>query len=206
MKHSMFLVLLLAACREQVDQPPVVQQDPEQEELKPKRTQTIKVPDFMLQEARRGRLQKKDLDGKVWIAVTLFTHCPGICPPITQAMAGIQGEFEDEPDFRLVSISVDPARDTPEVLRQFAAAYGAQKDRWYFVRHPDRKEIGKFVEKGLRLAWNAEEPLAHSPHIVLVDRTGTIRGYYEGTDPDRIDALKKELRVVLAEKTEESER
>jgi protein SCO1/2 len=201
MKPIVLFLLFLVACREPVDRPPVIVEDPAAKGLKPQRTQEIKVPEFVMQEARRGALRSSDLDGKVWIAATMFTHCPGICPPITQAMAGLQGEFKDQSDFRLVSITVDPARDTPEVLTQFAAGYGAKQDRWFFVRNQDRKALGKFVEKGLRLAWNAEEPLAHPPHIVLVDRDGTIRGYFDGTDPARVDALKKEMRAVFAEKS-----
>jgi len=153
-----------------------------------------------LQEARSGSLTQKDMEGKVWVGATIFTHCPGICPVLTQAMVELQDEFENDADFRLLSVTVDPARDTAEVLQRFAGGYGAEKGRWYFVRHPQRAEIGKFVKTVLRLQYNDVEPLAHPPYISLIDRDGTIRGMWDGTVPAEVEKLKKAIRETLDQK------
>jgi len=164
---------------------------------KPEATHPKQIADFALQAARVGALSKKDLEGKVWIGSTLFTHCPTICPMLTMSMAEMQEAFRDEADFRLVSVTVDPARDTSEVLQKFAGGYGAEKGRWYFVRHPQREEIGKFVKTVLYLPYNDPDPLAHSKHISLIDRDGTVRGMWDGTDPAEVKKLRAAIREVL---------
>ena len=160
-------------------------------------THPKKIADFNLQEARQGALARKDVEGKVWVGVTLFTHCPTICPTLSMAMADLQREFKDEPDFRLLSVTVDPARDTPEVLQRFAGGYGAEKGRWYFVRHPQREEIRKFVKTVLFLPYNDPDPLAHSSYISLIDRDGTLRGMWDGTDRAEVKKLDAAIRELL---------
>jgi len=164
---------------------------------KPIASRPKKIADFTMQEARQGALTNKDVAGKVWIGATLFTHCPGICPTITTAMAELQDAFKDDADFRLVSVTVDPARDTPEILQKFAGGYGAEKGRWFFVRHPDRDAVGTFVKTVLYLPYNDVEPLEHPPHISLIDRDGTLRGMWDGTVPDEVEKLKTAIRELL---------
>jgi cytochrome oxidase Cu insertion factor (SCO1/SenC/PrrC family) len=164
---------------------------------KPIASQPKRIAAFTMQEARQGALSNKDLAGRVWIGATLFTHCPTICPTITMAMAELQEQFKDDEDFRLVSVTVDPARDTPEVLQKFAGGYGAEKGRWFFVRHPQREEIGKFVKTTLFLPYNDMEPLEHSRHISLIDRDGTVRGMWDGTDRAEVEKLAAAIRALL---------
>lgn len=183
-------LLLLVACGEPADKPAT----------KPPQGARIVVPDFSFQEANRGAISKKDLLGKVWVAATVFTHCPTHCPAMTQEMYDLQKEFAGEEDFRLFTLSVDPARDTVEVLKKYAHANYANPDRWYFARHPDRPVLRKFVVEGLRIAWDDEEPLNHSYRMVLIDRTGAVRGWYKRTEPEQMRQLRTMIRELLAEK------
>ena len=96
------------------------------------------------------------------------------------------------PEIPLVSISVDPKRDTPPVLAEYALRYAAQPGRWFFLTGPE-EEIRRVAQQGFRLgvaeAGSSEEPVIHSIRFVLVDREGMIRGYYDSTEPAQFERL-----------------
>src|SRR5438552_384205 len=75
-----------------------------------------------------------DLQGKVWIAACFFTCCTESCPQLSGALARLQGELANEPDVRLVSLTVDPTTDTPQKLSQYAETYQAMPDCWLCLR------------------------------------------------------------------------
>lgn len=148
---------------------------------------------------RAGRpLSDKDLKGKVWIASLIFTTCNNPCPSMCREMAKLQGEFKDSPDFRIVTTTVDPARDTADVLARFAKSYDADPLRWYFLTGRG-EDIEKFAIEGLRLAASAEL-VGHSTKFVLVDRDGRIRDYFGQGDPDDMKRMRAVIRQVLAER------
>lgn len=97
----------------------------------------------------------------------------------------------------MVSITVDPERDTPEVLARFAAGYGADPKRWYFLTG-DNEAIQQLANKGFRLSAATggaeDEPIIHSNRFVLVDRQARIRGYYDGTDEEAVLGLLSDLK------------
>ncbi|MHC4939508.1 MAG: SCO family protein [Planctomycetota bacterium] len=185
-------LLLLLACREPVDQPKA--------EPIPK-TDALTIPDFSFQEVFVGSVGRKDLLGKVWVAATVFTFCPTHCPAMTQEMYDLQKEFGGEPDFKLLTLSIDPARDTVPVLKKFAESYYAKPGTWYFARHPDRKVLRSFVVDGLKIAWDEDEPLNHSYRLVLVDRSGKIRGWFKRTEKGKMGEMRATIRELLAEKS-----
>jgi len=91
-----------------------------------------------------------DLLGKVWIASLIFTRCADECPLVSSHMARLQDAFAAEPDVRLVSITVDPAYDTSEVLTRYAQSFAAQPQRWLFLTG-DKATIYRLVREGFRL-------------------------------------------------------
>lgn len=163
------------------------------------------VPDFTLTERSGQPFGLNDLRGHVWVADFIFTNCAGTCPIMTTAMTEIQKTAlaEKLDDVKLVSITVDPERDTPEVLQRFADGYGALKDRWYFLTG-DGAAIQQLANKGFLLSaatsgGPAEEPIIHSNRFVLVDRQGRIRGYYDGTEEESVAQLLKDLKKLCHE-------
>ena len=108
------------------------------------------VPDFVLIECSGPSVTKTDLLGKVWIASVIFTRCADECPLVSSHMARLQDAFAAEPDVRLVSITVDPAYDTPEVLTHYAQSFAAQPQRWLFLTG-DKAMIYRLVREGFRL-------------------------------------------------------
>jgi cytochrome oxidase Cu insertion factor (SCO1/SenC/PrrC family) len=108
------------------------------------------VPDFGLIDQQGHPVQRGDLDGKVWIANFIFTNCPDECPLMTAEMSQLQSDLADVPDLRLVSITVDPERDTPAVLSHFAERFHADPARWIFLTG-DKREIYRLAREGFRL-------------------------------------------------------
>ena len=158
------------------------------------------VPDFELVERSGETVTLSNLAGEVWIANLIFTHCGGTCPMMTVQMRSLQSVLPD--DVRFVSITVDPARDTPEVLAEYAAFYGAGTERWLFLTG-ERDDIYRLSQEGFHLAvydtFGSEiEPITHSTRFVLVDQKGQIRNYYDGTTRDSHTLIEGDVRTLLA--------
>lgn len=143
------------------------------------------VPHLVLMDQSGRPFDESRLKGKVWAAAFFFTRCPSVCPKVTRLMHEVQiiAKTRGVPLY-LVSVSVDPENDTPDVLRRYAEDYGADLKTWTFV-------TGKFdviretVEKGFKVAMEGRaDPnapgygIVHGSHLVLVDRNLKIRGYY----------------------------
>ncbi|MHC4547410.1 MAG: SCO family protein [Planctomycetota bacterium] len=159
----------------------------------------LKVPAFHLLERAGVPVDRESLQGKVWVAAFIFTRCTTTCIPMCAEMTKLQEEFRDEPDFRIVATTVDPAYDTREVLARFAKGYGADPGKWLFLTGK-RDAIREFAHEGLKIQWHPTDPLIHSTYFVLIDRHGTIRDYFNQTDKDAMKRLRGVVRHVLAEK------
>jgi len=164
------------------------------------------VPDFLLIERRGHQISLSALNGKIWVANFIYTNCQDTCPIQSTQMRLIQDEFMDETNLRLVSITVDPARDTPKVLAEYAKRFGARPDRWLFLTG-ERTELSRLAQEGFRLSAvpvsqneNANGLIAHSSRLVLVDGEARIRGYYPGTEAAAVARLRRDLKALLAEK------
>jgi protein SCO1/2 len=149
------------------------------------------VPQFSLTDQNGRTITKNDLAGKVWIADFIFTNCAGTCPMITASMSRLQSDFPRE--VHLVSFSVDPLRDTPEALAEYAAKVKADNDRWHFLTG-EKQTLHDLSIKGFKLALEETggsdtEPITHSTRLVLIDKEGNIRGYYGGTDEEELKRL-----------------
>jgi cytochrome oxidase Cu insertion factor (SCO1/SenC/PrrC family) len=163
------------------------------------------VPEFSLTEANGTTLRRADLLGKVWIASFIFTRCAEACPTLMRHEALLQADLPQRDDLKLVSFSVDPDWDAPKVLTDYATTFGADRSHWLFLTG-DKKQIYHVTIDGFRLATvdadpTKEMPILHSTKLVLVDRHGAIRGYYDSTDPEELRKLVRDARQVLAERS-----
>lgn len=160
------------------------------------------VPDFSFIERSGEPFGLQQLRGHIWLADFIFTNCAGTCPIMTTQMTELQSAFAKERlEVRLVSFTVDPERDTPEVLRRFAEGYGAEKERWFFITGPG-EQMQKLAKEGFMLAaatGGEEEAIIHSNRFVLVDREGRIRKYYDGTEEGVAPKIVKDVQALLAE-------
>ena len=153
------------------------------------------VPAFALTERSGDALHAQDLAGHVWVADFVFTRCPDVCPALTGRFARLQHELDG---VRLVSFSVDPTRDTPEVLREYATRAGARPG-WLFVTGP-RDAVATLLRDGFHVAFADDgppsAPITHSDRFVLVDGELRIRGYYHGSDETDVARLVRDTTAL----------
>ena len=159
------------------------------------------VPHFALTNQDGQSFGSAQLAGKIWIADFIFTTCPGPCPMISTRMSELQRPLEKS-DVHLVSVTVDPEKDTPAVLREYSERLHAQPGRWDFLTGA-REEIYDLSRNGFKLgiadgAGENGTPV-HSTRMILVDRRGTIRGYYDGLEPDTVTKLLADTSHLLRE-------
>jgi protein SCO1/2 len=174
-------------------------------EVKALRQRTISsygtVPTFQLTNQNGQPFGSAQLGGKIWIADFIYTTCPGPCPMISSRMSDLQKPLE-KTDVHLVSFTVDPAKDTPEVLRGYAEKLQAQPGRWDFLTGP-QSAIYDISRNGFKLAVSDGSEEAglpvHSTRMILVDRHGAIRGYYDAAEPDAMTKLLADTNHLLRE-------
>jgi protein SCO1/2 len=163
------------------------------------------LPEFDLINQSAEPYGTQQLEGRPWIADFIFTKCPGRCPMLTREMSRLQTELRERgwDDVMLVSISVDPATDTPETLAAYAAKHGAKQDGWQFLTGT-RESIWSLSVDSFKLAVMeiedaGEGPIVHSNRFVLSDGQRQIRGYYDAFDADDRIKLLNDLEIVRAE-------
>ena len=159
------------------------------------------VANFELVNQEGQRFGSAQLAGKIWIADFIYTSCPGPCPMISTRMSELQKPLE-KTDVHLVSFSVDPEKDTPHVLRGYAEKLHAEPKRWDFLTGR-KSAIYNLSHNDFKLAVSDGSDEAgmpvHSTRMVLVDRYGAIRGYYEATDADAVTKLLADTSHLLRE-------
>jgi protein SCO1/2 len=165
------------------------------------------VGPFWLEDQQGRTFSEASLDGKVWVAAFMFTRCPTICPEMVRRMRGIQEQAKQRGiALELVSFSVDPDNDTPEVLRAFAAGQGLDTANWTFLTG-DSAVIRQTAERGFKIGVEGTPKagaehlgITHGTHLVLLDRHRTIRGYYQSSESDRVAALLEDAARLAAER------
>jgi protein SCO1/2 len=163
------------------------------------------VPDFTLPGATANgpaTLSLTNLKGHPWVADFIFTHCSGPCPMMTAKMAELQKVLPDK--VRLITFTVDPDRDDPTVLAEYARQFDADPVRWFFLR-ADKATLYKLVFEGFKLPM-MEDPAAesgfrviHSTKFVLVDGQGRIREYFESSNEGMAQKIADAASALLKE-------
>jgi protein SCO1/2 len=154
---------------------------------------------FINQEGRE--ITNSTTDGKVYIADFFFTTCPTICPVMKTQMLRVYEKFDNEPDFMILSHTLDPEHDTSELLKDYAAKIGVENDNtWHFLTGDQEKifEIGQTSYLTTAMSDQTEPGgILHSGAFVLVDQKGRIRGVYDGTKEDQVNRLMKDIPKLL---------
>ena len=162
-----------------------------------------KLPAFSLVNRDGRTIRLEDLAGAPWVADFIFTRCPASCPMMSARMArldrNLSRDLPRDLDVHLVSISVDPAYDTPEVLERYSKKFQAP-ERWLFLTG-EREDVRRLSIEGFKLGLDMDpppgvtgpEPILHSTRFVLVDGEGQIRGYYEAFDEASTEKLRSDL-------------
>ena len=173
------------------------------------------VPNFEFTNQDNVLITNKNYENKVYIIEFFFTSCPTICPVMNKSMVKIQNEFYGNPDFGMASISIDPKRDTPEVLKAYAKKNDITLKTWYLLTG-EKDAIYAFSHDGFRLYVgenkDVEGGFEHSGLFALIDKEGYIRSrtvksgenvnpikYYNGLDDNEVQWLKEDIALLLKE-------
>ena len=159
------------------------------------------LPEFALLERSGATLDKAALAGRPAIVDFIFTRCPASCPMLTARMKELEKRLPESSAVRLLSISVDPEHDRPEVLTRYAEGWQAGP-RWLFATG-ERAAIWELVRKGFLLAVEAtpedtSSPILHSNRFALVDREGRMRATYQALEEDALDRILADLAALEA--------
>lgn len=150
-------------------------------------------------------MTEKDLRGNIYVANFILTRCTqNICPKMASELIRVQEAFKHEKDVKIVSYSIDPTYDTPEILNQYAAKYGADNSKWFFLTGTE-EQIFQQAKCSYFLPAEKKDTyvnIDHSERFVLVDKKGQIRGYYKGTELVDVDRLIHEIQVLRLEDKE----
>ena len=170
------------------------------------------VPQFILTNQDNQRISNKDYQGKVFLVEFFFSTCPTICPIMNQNMRVIDDLFFNNPQFGIVSITINPEFDTPEVLKKHAEDLGVRSKNWNFLTG-DQEYIHDLSNKGFNIYTGQNSKVAggfeHSGLFALVDKKGNIRCrkdefgnpivYYDGIEKKGLAMIKEDIRKLLAE-------
>jgi protein SCO1 len=158
-----------------------------------------KVPDFSLVSQEGKTITQRDLDNSVYVANFIFTSCQGICKQMTSQMTRVQEKFRTDPSVKIVSYSVDPTRDSVQVLQQYADRYNADPKQWIFLTGA-KKDIYELAQHGYLLpvqeSADGTVDFVHSEKFILVDRDKHVRGIYDGTSQKDVDRLLTEIEIL----------
>lgn len=163
-----------------------------------------KLGAFSLTDQRGRSFSSNTLQGRPWLAAFMFTRCPTVCPRITALMKAVQaGARARSLPLQLVSFSIDPEHDTPEVLQRYATD-NQLGENWTLVTG-DSQQVAKTAEErfkigvsGVPTAGAEHFGMSHGSHLVLVDEAGTIRGYFRSSDEGASEAVLAALAQLTA--------
>ncbi len=160
------------------------------------------VPAFTFVDQSGASFSSGAMTGKVWVANFIFTRCPNICPKFTAKMGALQDKSaKDLESLQLVSFTVDPEHDTPEVLLAYGQKHKADFTRWHFARGP-RPELEKVIREGMMQPMEPGDgvdlnTVVHGSYFALVDAQLRVRGVYRFSEPGAVDEVLRDARILL---------
>ena len=170
------------------------------------------VPKFELLNQDNVKISNNSYKGKVYVLEFFFSKCPTICPKMNESMLMIEKTFFGNPNFGIVSITIDPEHDTPQVLKDHAEMLGVKSSNWNFLTG-DKDYIFNLANKGFNLYAGENKKVAggfeHSGLFALIDKKGNIRCrkdnygnpilYYDGLDKEGVRNIQKDINILLEE-------
>lgn len=170
------------------------------------------APQFELINQNKEKITNDTYQGKVYVLEFFFTSCPTICPKMNKSMLEIENKFFGNPNFGIVSITIDPVHDTPEVLKSHAELLGVKSSNWNFLTG-DRATIFDLANKGFNLYAGENSKVSggfeHSGLFALIDKKGNIRCrkddfgnpilYYDGLEKNGVKAIQQDINILLKE-------
>ena len=160
------------------------------------------IPPFEFLNQDSIKVNNATLKGKIYIADFIFLNCPTICPIMNRNLKQVYDVFKNDNSVLFISHTIDPENDSIPILKKYAISLGVTTKKWHFL-HGNKKEIYNIAENGYysKAYEDKKAPggYAHSGGFLLIDKSGHIRGVYDGTDKKEVDRLIKEIVVLQKE-------
>jgi protein SCO1/2 len=161
------------------------------------------IPDVELTAQNGKPFHTNSVKGKIVVTDFFFASCQGPCPRMTNQLTRVQQALRGDTNFRIVSYTVDPARDTANALNEYALRFKADTAQWKFITG-DKKKLYDLARYSYFLPVDSgdggPEDFIHSDQVILLDRDTHIRGYYSGTDSAAIDSLIVDIKTLLKQR------
>ena len=163
------------------------------------------LPDFALTDQQGRSVTLASLSGQVWIADIIFTRCAGPCPQMTKRMSQLQAVLPGQAPVKLVTLTTDPAFDTPAVMKRYGERFGADFNRWLFLTGA-KPQLQRLAVEGLKLVavdkpaaeqTSPQDLFIHSTLFVIVDQQGRLRDVFDSTDPGSQKRVAREVKQLL---------
>lgn len=160
------------------------------------------IQDFEFTNQNGKKITQKDYENKIYVADFFFTTCPTICPKMTDNMVWLQEQIKNNPKVMLLSHSVTPDIDTPEVLKNYALEKGVIDSKWNLVTG-NKKDIYYIARKSYLVVKTGKPEelydMVHTENFVLVDQKRRIRGFYDGTNLEEVKKLLEDINFLSQE-------
>ncbi|HMB96152.1 MAG TPA: SCO family protein [Tepidisphaeraceae bacterium] len=156
------------------------------------------APVFSLTDQDGKTISDANLRGNVWVADVFFTSCPGVCPIMEAKLVELQKAVK-LPVLKIVSLSIDPEHDTPDVMKQYANGLGADQSRWYFLT--GSKDQVFATARGFNLAAQPAQggnAIVHTQKVLLIDQQNQVRGIYDTNDDESMKKLAEDAKALAA--------
>ena len=160
-----------------------------------------RIADFLLINQEGDTVTQDTFKDRIYVVDFFFTTCATICPIMTEHMGQIQDKIKDDPSILLLSHSVTPEIDTVAQLKRYADKKGVIPGKWHLVTG-DKKQIYDLARKSYLVAKDqpySPYDLLHTENFVLIDPQRRIRGFYDGTDPEAIETLMRDIAILKKE-------
>ncbi len=203
-----FPVMLLAVlgCMQENKKLPIYGERETVEKIVDGRTETDTIyhtiQDFAFVNQYGDTVTNRSLDGKVYVTDFFFTTCPTICPLMKKQMKMVYDAIRDKDDVAILSHTIDPRYDTPEVLRKFAGDLGVEGTQWQFVTG-SKEKIYEIGQESYMVTAREDSTAAggylHSGAFILVDKHRRVRGTYDGTKEAEAKKLIRDIDLLLKE-------
>jgi len=194
--NFMVLLGLLYSCNQSISSLPYLGES----EINNGKTIHYTIPPFNYVNQHGDSVSNKTVDGKIYVTDFFFTHCPTICPKMAQQMLRLHEKFKDRDDVLLLSHSIDSKYDTVATLKKYAEKLGvASSHRWHFLHVPADQLSFRAKSYLTAVQKDSSESVGftHSGHFILVDRDRHIRSFCDGTRPDEVTKLMKEIDFLI---------
>ena len=148
------------------------------------------------------RVTDRDMEGKVYVAEFFFTTCTGICPRMNNNMRTVYENFKDEKDFRILSYTCDPERDSVAQLKKYSDSLKVNTSKWVFLtgRKDSLYTLARnsyTIDDPANNVNSIEDQFLHSQLWALVNKRGEVKKIYDGLKPSEVDAMMKQIRKLL---------